>query len=336
MVSTAEALLARITPGVFLAGDDLERVRAELSMLNEGRALVSAALEDANADRDRWRQALFDVLKLGDQISDDVSLVAIGQDPAGAWIAYHQEYPEEGSILLAELVGRKSVSPSPAPIAGSGSPHMVSDGPAAERVLDDPKSDAGLVASPDGDTDRTAPGGLPEAPEGAQEQEDREAGAGRLAGDEPGAVATAAPAAAKRWGHNGDGSAWHLWGSPHMSYVLTTVGKEGTHEAACGEEVAGTLLFAEKPIADAACIDCLALAGMEAPPTLPCDDFGGACPNPGVHDPETGGNFCREVHLKLELGFRREAAHVAHPELGRKGRQRSQGKKMRELAGVRR
>lgn len=68
-----------------------------------------------------------------------------------------------------------------------------------------------------------------------------------------------------RWGHNSVGSAWHLWGPKVEASLVDGV---WTQEAACQEEVTGTLVYGDRPIADSACLSCAAIIGWEEPEKL--------------------------------------------------------------------
>ena len=49
-----------------------------------------------------WRDALIEVHKLDEVISDDRDLIRIDKHEVRGWVAWHAEYPEEGSIRLSD------------------------------------------------------------------------------------------------------------------------------------------------------------------------------------------------------------------------------------------
>ena len=61
------------------------------------------AAEIAKRDKliEFYRDAVIDLLHLEESISDDRSLIVIGKDEKRGWVAWHAEYPEEGSIGLS-------------------------------------------------------------------------------------------------------------------------------------------------------------------------------------------------------------------------------------------
>lgn len=115
---------------------------------------------------------------------------------------------------------------------------------------------------------------------------------------------TPAPHSKLRWGHNANGSAWHLWARTVNGSITDG---EWTQVAQCGEEVKGALLYAAKPIADAACITCAAIIGWDEPDLLSRID-----PEPVVEPPpekpakkkraprkvKCGGDKCTETKEK--------------------------------------
>lgn len=364
-VSPATALLARVVPAVCLSGAELELVRAELddakrlvaSLLTDCKraADAHAAAEEVSADqlaqlqkvaaeRDHWRHAVCDLFNLDEKISDEEDVIKVSLHE-GEWRAFHEEYPEEGYIPLE----RESESPAPvsapqgSPPSAGGTGAGGSSSDEEEESHEELRADGQQVA---GDEElRIARGEVPAgAPE--HEEQNREAGAGRLAGDDAGEggpptnPATAndchcgkfaiggsrgfvldfqgqkhsrkeCPPDAKklRWGHNGAGSLWHLWTG---TVETTIVGTVATQKASCGEEVTGNLLYADRPITDAACVDCLTLAYVDVN-LNPCEAIGLACQEPGSLDPDTGGYFCKKFHLSQNLSFRQESFFAAHP-----------------------
>lgn len=358
---------------------EVRRLSDQLGNQAEALKLAQAALEDANADRDQWRLALFESLKLNEQISDDPTVIQIARGRDGGWIAYHNEYPEEGSIKLSEGTD----SPASRPL--DRSPPSSGETSAPEEVLADPQEAPPrrrvLVAADEGEPTPRAEQQVPEAATEPSEQDrdDVTEVRGSRAGDEssegappaPEAVATSFPcrcgkfevASARgfildfdrqkhtpkecppaeatatnkgRWGHNANGSAWHLWREPITTSLVDGV---VTQAAPCGEVVEGELVFSEKPVADAACLDCAAIDGWTEPEEIVAADreerldnfrqehgIEGAdsaplkcdaepCKEPGVYDPKTKANFCEKLHLPLALGFRRELVQLFRKDL---------------------
>jgi hypothetical protein len=228
----------------------LAQPQAGTFLTPEAREMVLRALEEV-ADEDEIERLRVAVEQARDTFTDLVICLNVLRHPIAAEACQIAARAMQDALKKSPAAPNEDVKvPSDTPLPNGAAGDVVPNSQQEPEPRDQ-------VAGVEGSTD--------EGPAGAPEQ-DREAGALRLAGGaDPGEGATASPAAAKKWGHNARGSAWHLWSDATEGSFADG---EWTFRAPCGEEVKGAIVYADRPVADNACLDCAASIGWEFPEKL--------------------------------------------------------------------